>query len=147
VFPTWGSGASWPACRPSRRTRRKVVDCVYMYLHVVLHTHSVLSVKTLQQLSGGGLSVWYMNRWNKQHVDGGTRTNRTKWATWAEAWRGSQSSPRTRLKWTYSRGATEDSRSSMYECDTENHDVALRLLVENVMYVNGCVTNLLFFCR
>jgi hypothetical protein len=50
-----------------------------------------------------------MNCWDKQHVDGGTRTNRTKWATGAEAWAGSQYSPRTRLRWTYSQGAADNS--------------------------------------
>ncbi len=115
--------------------------------------HGVYFMKVLRLcnsfwVGGGGVSVWYMNRWSKQHVDSGTRTNRTKWATWAEAWRGSQSSPGMRLRWTYSRGAADDSCSSLYECDRENNDVALRLLMEkNVTYVSGCAINLFIFLQ
>jgi hypothetical protein len=71
-----------------------------------------------------------MSCWKKQHFDGGTRTNRTKWATWAEAQRRSQPSPRMRLRWTYLGGAAEDSRSSMYDCDVEINHVAVRLLMD-----------------
>jgi hypothetical protein len=38
----------------------------------------------------------------------------------AQAWRGTHSYPRTRLRWTHSRDAAGNSFSSMYGCHTVN---------------------------
>ncbi len=38
LFPTWESGASWPAWRSSWRIRRKAVNCVCVSIHMSCRT-------------------------------------------------------------------------------------------------------------
>jgi hypothetical protein len=56
---------------------------MYLYVHVVSRTYDVYLYKSGKALMvvKGGLSVRNMNRWNKQHVAGWARANRTGWAT------------------------------------------------------------------
>ncbi len=84
LFPTWKSGASWPAQRSNRSTRRNAVSHICAYMYMLCHTPMMLTcIKVLRPLIvvKGGLNVWNTSCWNKQHVAGWDKANITGWAT------------------------------------------------------------------
>jgi hypothetical protein len=104
------------ACPRVKRKHKKrscesfMCPCV----HIVSCTHDVYLYKSFKTPSSkGGLNVWNMNYWDKQHVAGWARTNRTKWGTCSSVG-GAQYYLMTRPGWMYLRGATRISCSSMY---------------------------------
>ncbi len=91
----------------SRSTWVKVVSCIYAYLYILYLAPMMLTCKKVLRplVVKGGLYVWDMNRWDKQHVTRWARTNITGWGR-VQAW-GELSLNRGRGQdW---RGSTEDS--------------------------------------
>jgi hypothetical protein len=64
-------------------------------------------------LSQGREHMWNVSCGDEQQAAGWAKTNKER-DNMEESWQETQSDPRTRPGWTYSRGASRDSRSSMY---------------------------------
>jgi hypothetical protein len=108
LFPTWEPGASWPAWRSSRRTRRKAVNCVCVCICMSCCAPMMFTcIEVLRLCNSCKGESWACDIW-------AVGTNNMLMGQRDPRMRGCQS----RLRWTYSGGAAEDSRSSMYGCDT-----------------------------
>jgi hypothetical protein len=81
-----------------------------------------------------------MNCWNKQLVDAEARAGQTRGERQhrPNVWKGRQSFPRMRLRWSHSQGAAEDSLSNMYKCDMVIHNFAKKIRCT-------CANNLFLF--
>jgi hypothetical protein len=79
-------------------------------------THTVHLYSSVKPYSCQGREhVWNMSCGDEQQTAGWAKTNKEGY-NMEESWQEAQSNPRTRTGWTYSWGASRDSRSSMYIC-------------------------------
>ncbi len=152
VFPTWGSGASWPAWRWRRWTRRKVVDFVCKGIYMSCHAFMVFTclkvLRLCNSVRGKGERVIYEPLeqttcwwWGLEQIEPsgqcGPSTKRESVF------------PQDEAKMDLFTSAAVDSRWSMYECDTVNSwycfwDYWMRKMWRIWM---GVQLIYLFFCR